>query len=352
MAMLRRDMRFREIAVIGLASNLVSAICSITLAYFDFGFISLAWGGVSGALTTVVCTRIMGNYVFRQPGYSDWKRIVSFGGFAGGTALANEGTIVAPDLIIGKTLGFESAGLFSRAVGFVNIVNTIVLQALYPVLVPALANKARANEDLKPSMLTAVSYCIAIVWPACAWLSIFAEPAIVLLFGDQWKAASAAASILAVKVAIDSIWVIMGSVLTATGQVEKMFSITSSVLVIEIVSLLAVSSFGLLWISAVLILLSLIRLILIYSAVRTIVGFTLTDFGPQMLHGLLFVGMSVLMSLPFIPHWHGTAVDAWLVVPGGSVSVGVGWIVLLLVLKHPLLGEMKGVLGIKPRMKN
>ena len=92
--------------------------------------------------------------------------------------------------------------------------------------------------------------------------------------------------------------------------------------------------------------------LLIYSAVRTIVGFTLTDFGPQMLHGLLFVGMSVLMSLPFIPHWHGTAVDAWLVVPGGSVSVGVGWIVLLLVLKHPLLGEMKGVLGIKPRMKN
>ncbi len=110
------------------------------------------------------------------PNLRAWRRIVTFGLTATSTIAIFRLRMTAPELIIGRMLGLEATGLFSRANGMAQIFNKLVVSAIEPVALPALAVELREGRTLKPSFLKKTEYIGALAWPSYAFLALMADP--------------------------------------------------------------------------------------------------------------------------------------------------------------------------------
>lgn len=232
LGLLRREMKFERLFVINVATTIVNSCVSLALAFLGFGFESLAWASLAGAITTVsvaVYLRPKGAQFY--PSLTDFKRIFSFGSYTSGAAIAQEIGVSMPDLTIGKTLGFSELGYFSRAVGLISIFNYTVTAALNPIITPYFAKRLREGKSLRRPYLQSIEYFTVISWPFFAYLGIMAEPITLLLYGDQWVEAVQAAQILCFAFIIRSFTAFGGHCLLSMGEARLYFS---TVVIIQI----------------------------------------------------------------------------------------------------------------------
>src|SRR5690606_29432281 len=145
------------------------------------------WGAVVGQVVTVLMLRAVGApYVLARPGLREWRRVVRFGTYASSATLIAELGNQAPDLILGRMLGFGAVAYLSRANGLIKILRTGVQRGIMPVALPAFSRHLHQGHDLRPYYCQAVLFLTAIAWPFFAVLAVLAEPLIQFLYGHQW----------------------------------------------------------------------------------------------------------------------------------------------------------------------
>jgi O-antigen/teichoic acid export membrane protein len=238
-ALLKRDMKFGEIYKITVIAACIQAITTITMAWLGYGFYSLAWGGFANVLATTILAQIV------MPSFSNFrfslkncKPIFSFGGKLSITSLAYETGNYAPDLIIGKLLGFAPAGFYSRALGFVNIIEHTLTDAIRPVMLPYFSKQYREKGDIKEVFLKIANYYLAVTLPLLCLIALLAYPMIRLLYGSQWDAAIPIAQILCLAMAFKSLNFLTASAILAKGNAGKIMKAQLSYQCLRIIAIL------------------------------------------------------------------------------------------------------------------
>jgi O-antigen/teichoic acid export membrane protein len=188
LAMLRRRMMFGTLLLLTTAGNLAFAIAAIALAVAGHGAMSMAWATVAQTIAVTVLAVWHRPAPLCWPHLRAWRRVVVFGLTATSTVAIFRLGFTAPELIIGRMLGLEATGLFSRANGIAQIFGKVVVNAIQPVALPALAAELRAGRSLKPALLQTSDYIAAFAWPSYIFVALMADPMVQIVLGPQWAA--------------------------------------------------------------------------------------------------------------------------------------------------------------------
>ncbi|MFH5925464.1 lipopolysaccharide biosynthesis protein [Roseomonas xinghualingensis] len=187
LSLLRRDLAFDVLAGINLLAAAVNLLVVTTLAMLGHGYMSLAWAMLAGSITRTVMAFAWRPYFWAfQPSFAEWRKVASFGGYSTASGVINVLHDSLPQLILGRILGLGAVGLFSRATMLCQLPDRLVISALQPVILPALADHVRKGGELKQPYLLALTYMTALQWPILLCLALLADPIIWILFGEQW----------------------------------------------------------------------------------------------------------------------------------------------------------------------
>ena len=187
LTLLRRNLNFKPLYWINLCSALVHMLTSIILAANGFGFMSLAWAALAGVVTTVIGSLIAApQYFVTRTSFSEYNRVLKTGGQFSVISIFNSIGTSAPDMIIGRMLGFSELAFFNRALSFVQLVDRTLLKGLQPVLLPYFAKQNREKQNINTTYLLGIEIITGLTWPFLFLLAMMAAPLIHLLFGNQW----------------------------------------------------------------------------------------------------------------------------------------------------------------------
>jgi O-antigen/teichoic acid export membrane protein len=245
LALFKREMKFHLLMSIGLVSTIASAGTSIYLAYRGYGFMSLVWGSLANISTTaLMATALRPKDSFVLPSLKESKHVFTFSGKSSLTNVIGQAGYNVAELVIGKSLGFSSVAIYSKAQTTINLFLQQFLGSIRNVYYPAIARQSRENKPLGPAFRKATVYVTSIAFPFFGFLALYAEEIILLMFGDQWLASSEIIRILAFGGVIYSIWSFAPNTLYALnkpGRVMKAEFLIQSFRVLAIVPAASIS---------------------------------------------------------------------------------------------------------------
>lgn len=197
---LRKQMRFKKIALINVAAAIGSVAGAIAYAYMGGGVWALVWQQILLSLITLVLLVIFAPWwpALRFSGRS-FRELSGFGFFILLSSLLSAFINNFKGLLIGKVFGPVVLGYFTQAqkleqVSSTNVSN-VVQQVTYPILVEVKDDAAKFKAVI--GQFNAA--LMALVMPLMLTLFILSEEVIGLLLGNQWIPAAPMLRILCIQ---------------------------------------------------------------------------------------------------------------------------------------------------------
>lgn len=200
MALLRRAMRFKQIAVIEVGSNLVGSMGAIAIALADWGYWALVLKPIIAAVFTLAAVCFCCRWVPGIPRLTDGvKEMLKFGINVTGFTLTDYVGRVADRFAIGGRGGKTELGYYNQ--GFFVYDNTLGLLAisLHSVAVASLSKLRDNVDELKRSWAKALSTLAFYGMPAFALLAVTGEDFVVVVLGEKWLYTGTIVSVLAMR---------------------------------------------------------------------------------------------------------------------------------------------------------
>jgi O-antigen/teichoic acid export membrane protein len=211
-ALLARNMQFKQRTYIEITSSVVYALVAISLAFYEYGVVSLAIASLSTNIGSLLLCQLVKPAEFSySPMLKETKSIISYGGFASGAQFIRHAASSSPDIIMGKILGMASVGFFNRGLSLLNMANQVLIDGLRPVLMPFFAQRQREGENTAIAYFKMLNIALAILWPCYAYIFFEADTLVVLLFAAI----------------ISTITIFSDELFKATGHVKRFFTVES-----------------------------------------------------------------------------------------------------------------------------
>jgi O-antigen/teichoic acid export membrane protein len=347
-AMLRRDMNFQAIMYIGIASTLAHSGSSVLFAWLGWGFISLAWGAVCGSVVSVLGAMIANprNFIFK-PTLRERQRVLSFSLRSSVSSIAAEAGHAAPDVVLGKTLGMEATGLFSRAMGYVQLFERLLQDVLRSVMLPYLAEAERSGADVSKRIRIALENIVSVSLLMVALTGILAEPLVLLLFGEQWREAILLAQILCIAMAIRCTGPTLSAALVAGGHIRLIMHASLTTACLKFILLAAFSIHGLLAAAIGFVVAEILNIMILIFICNRSGYFSWRSFLSIFSKSTLITGISVgpalmLSTMPLNTNSFMELTSRVMV--AGTLSLTV-WIAVIWITKYPPYPEISRIIG-------
>lgn len=217
-AVLRREFRFRSLALRSNLSALLGGALGICLALAGFGVWSLVAQQIGTALIAVVVLWAV----------SDWRPRLRFSttaaqqllGFSTGSLLGSLGAFFnnkVDALLIGLLFGPLAVGLYRLSTRVVELVIGVTVRALMSVSLPELSREQADPDRFKQSLLRLLSVSAILSIPALGVL-VGSSDAVLGVIGRDWAPAAGALRLLAAAGAAHALFVILSPMLQALGR--------------------------------------------------------------------------------------------------------------------------------------
>lgn len=218
-ALLKREMRFRSLALRTFAGLMAGGVVGVGMAAAGCGAWSLvAQMLVQAALQTAIVWPACGWRPRCRFQRSRLRDVAAYGNASAGLAAVNALRLVVPRFFLGLTAGPLAAGLFQLAN---RLTWTLRLALIYPVTVVALptASKLRADPAAVSLLLvTASRYMAMIAFPGFVGLSMIIPELVPLLMGPGWEGAVGPAQLLALSAVCSSVTTVNGAIMRAMDR--------------------------------------------------------------------------------------------------------------------------------------
>jgi len=219
MAWLQRNYKFQTIAVIDLSAILLSSATAIYLALNGYGVWALAWQQIILYAVKAVAGLLLHRAPVRL--IFDWatiKAVLPFSLGLTGTAFVGFLNRNADNVLIGRFLGADALGFYSRAYLMMRMPIKTLSSGLNFALYPAFAAVQSETERLARAYLKTVSILSALVFPMMTGLALVVVPFVDVLFGSQWDAVAPVLRILAFVGLLQSVGSITNELWKARGR--------------------------------------------------------------------------------------------------------------------------------------
>lgn len=347
LSVLRREMQFGRIAFVNLGSQTVMATTTVTLAFNDFSYMCMAWGSVAGNVTTVLLLSFLRPAdAFILPKFSALGDVFRFGAKASTATLASEIGSTAPDLILGRTLGFSEVAFYSRAAGLVTLITSNLVGIVRSVYFPSFAKSFRAGGDMASIFARATAHLVGIIVPLFAIMALVAAPLIAFLFGDQWTRSAPLASLLCGYALITAPFTLAADSLIASGKIGLYMRCQLVVQGVRVLAMLTSLVMPLEHVVLALGFASVIQALIYSKALKISLNLStrtlLREIWPSyaLIPFALFGPALVLAG----NHFAGSPLTNFLLLAASGLSALPGWLLGLWVFGHPLLLEINAPL--------
>jgi PST family polysaccharide transporter len=186
--LLQRDLRFKELLVVNsLAYLFGNGIVAITCAWLGYGVWSLVAGSLAGRLIKVfILLRLSPQTPTLSFSFNHTKQLLRLGfGFTIGKVL-NYAALQGDNFIVGRFLGAELLGIYTRAYQLMTLPAYYFGQVLEKVLFPAMAKRQSKRERLVYVYLMGIELVSCLALPIAVFLYVAAPELIYVILGPQW----------------------------------------------------------------------------------------------------------------------------------------------------------------------
>ena len=221
LVLLARNLDFRRKLVPDLGRALIKGSVAITTAFLGFGVWSLVWGQLAGVVASAILVRAVVPWRPRMEIHRKLVRpLLRFGMPLVITNIQNAIWVNLDYIVIGRMLGDAALGVYTLAYRLPELLIQSIWRVVAGAAFPFFSSLQSDLDLLRRGFLKSVRYSQLLVVPLALGLLITAEPAIDVLFGDQWAAAVPVLRILAVFTLIASIGFNAGDVYKAVGRAD------------------------------------------------------------------------------------------------------------------------------------
>jgi O-antigen/teichoic acid export membrane protein len=197
-ALLRRQMRFVTLALIDILRLVVCVAVGIAAALAGAGVWALVYMPLAGSVFNVVAVWIASPWRPSLPTRGAGVRgMLGFGANLTAFNVLNYFARNADNLIIGKFLGPEPLGLYSKAYGLLMLPIQQITWPLSAVAVPALSRLQDDREQFRRYYFRAISAIAFVTMPLVTMLAALSDEIIRVVLGEQWMGAAVMFKVLA-----------------------------------------------------------------------------------------------------------------------------------------------------------
>lgn len=186
-AILNKNLKFKENAKISLASNFISGVIALLIAYNNYSYWALVWRSIIASFLYTLILWIS----------NDWRPKLVFSvialrkHFKFGSKLLLTGVIDAffdniYSFIFGKYFSMKDLGFFTRGKGYADLATTSISVAVQKVSTPLLSYNSLGNDDIFKTHIKLFRSSSLLIFTCNALLFSISEPLIVLLIGAKW----------------------------------------------------------------------------------------------------------------------------------------------------------------------
>lgn len=198
MALLRRRMQFRIVALQGAVAAVIAQVVAMAVAFAGLG----VWALVAQSLVAPAVTTLLAWITsrWRPAMLFSWREFRVMAGF-GGQVLGVEFVAMlrawGEAAVISGTLGIAALGYMSIAQRLVQVVQDLTGSAIVPVTTVAFAKIREARDRLRDAYLRAVRMTYAVLSLPLTVIAVTAPLVVPIVFGDGWEQSYTVARILA-----------------------------------------------------------------------------------------------------------------------------------------------------------
>ncbi len=221
---LRRKMEFRRIALIESMAVISGPVCAIGLAATGLGVLSLAWSppisAMVGAIAMWWSTR------WRPRVRLDWSALSDLSKFSRnlvGYNLFDYWVTNTDNMLVGKYIGPEGLGIYSKAYSTMLLPLTQVSRILGSVVFPVLCRIQYEKQRVKGIYLRSISLIALVTFPMMLGLLVVARSFVVAVFGVKWIAMTTVIQILCPVGLVQSIGTTVGWIYHSQGRTDWLF---------------------------------------------------------------------------------------------------------------------------------
>lgn len=304
-ALLQKEMRFKEIAIIEVLASLAGLTAAALLALSGKGI----WALILSQLAVSIA-RVMGAWrlavlycaiSFNRPGQAIIKAL-HFGGFQMGDRLLNFAGWNIDKFIVGRILGDTVLGIYSVSYQLVLRPFSLLNPVFNRVALPLFAHVQEDDDRLIRGYLKTLKLVALISFPIYLSIIIGSELFIEILLGPKWAEAASVLRILGGLGVFFAIGNPIGSLLLAKGRADIGFYWNIFALLVYMFAILVGSNFGLLGVASAFLLAAAAILFpaefwLRWVLVRMSPWIYIMEMAPLM--GSLFMALSVGLGFLF-----------------------------------------------------
>jgi len=203
---LKRDMRFKELAFSRSARSVVGLTLPIVLAILNFGVWSLILGEVFGTfasmIAAIIYARWMPKIYFKLQAF---KNVYAYGLKVSVVSYLNYFINNVDYLLISKFLGVAQLGYYERAFNLMNLTRRQLGKTVNETLFSAYSKIKDDKERVVGNLKKMLSYVSLIAYPVLIWL-FFAAPALIInMYGVKWTQTITPLQIMSVSGLINTV---------------------------------------------------------------------------------------------------------------------------------------------------
>jgi O-antigen/teichoic acid export membrane protein len=221
--LLQREIRFRSLAAIdALSSGIGYGLLGVILALKDYGVWSLVMGYVGRTTVRTILLLIARPHSMRPR--LDRRSLNELLYFGSGFTIARICNTIAGQggpLVVGRCLGAEALGIYSRAYQLMAMPANLFGLALDKVSFPVMAIVQHDRERLTTAYRTGVAVVALVILPVSAMMYVLAPEIITVLFGSKWLEVVIPFKILSLAILFRTSCKMSDSLTRATGAVYR-----------------------------------------------------------------------------------------------------------------------------------
>ena len=190
-AIAKKDLQFHVIAKARLWATVVNLIVGLTMALLGFGVWSLVFAQLLGSLTgTIVEWVLAPGWAWLKPVRWDWtiaRSLLSYGLQATGSGLIRYFYSNWDEWLVGRRLGTEPLGFYTKAYDFTNrTITQLGTNVVGGVFFPTYTKIRENSNKLRRAYLQSVQLISTIMFPVAMGFLATAPLMIPVVVGDKW----------------------------------------------------------------------------------------------------------------------------------------------------------------------
>lgn len=226
-ALLVKKLDFKTKSLINWVATLTAYVIGIILAIYGFGIWSIVVLNLAIVLINTVLLWVTSSWL--PSFYFSWQRLKELshvGTNVLGDTLVNYWSRNADNFLIGKYVGSEGLGIYSRAYTIMLLPIRNITAVLIRVLFPAFSTIQNDLTKIRAVYLKTIRYISFIAFPAMFGLAVLAQEFVTIFFGEQWLAMIPILQWLAVLGAFQSIISLNGVIYNSLGKANIAFRVS------------------------------------------------------------------------------------------------------------------------------